>query len=78
MNEQEEGLEGRLVVGSKPDGWRKYDENAKRELIQACLEPGVSIARTAMDHRYQSEPRAGLDFAVSARAGPDRSCRARE
>jgi transposase len=50
MNEQEEGLQGRLVVGSKRDGRRKYDESAKRELIQECLKPGVSIARTAMDH----------------------------
>jgi len=50
MSEQEEGLQSRLVVGSKRDGRRKYDESAKRELIQACLKPGVSIARTAMDH----------------------------
>lgn len=50
MSEQEEGLQGRLVVGAKRDGRRKYDESAKRELIQACLKPGVSIARTAMDH----------------------------
>ena len=50
MSEQEEGLQGRLVVGSKRDGRRKYDESAKRELIQACLKPGVSIARTAMDY----------------------------
>lgn len=50
MSDHEEGLQGRLVVGSKRDGRRKYDESAKRELIQACLKPGVSIARTAMDH----------------------------
>ncbi|AJY27227.1 transposase family protein (plasmid) [Burkholderia thailandensis 34] len=50
MNEQEEGLRGRLVVDRKRDGRRKYDEAAKRELIQACLKPGVSIARTAMEH----------------------------
>ncbi|RKE40147.1 transposase [Paraburkholderia sp. BL23I1N1] len=50
MSEQEEGLQGRLVVGSKRDGRRKYDESAKRELILECLKPGVSIARTAMDH----------------------------
>jgi transposase len=50
MSEQEEGLPGRLVVGRKRDGRRKYDEAAKRELIEACLKPGVSIARTAMEH----------------------------
>lgn len=50
MSEQEEGLPGRLVIGRKRDGRRKYDEAAKRELIEACLKPGVSIARTAMEH----------------------------
>jgi transposase len=50
MSEQEEGLQGRLVIGRKRDGRRKYDEAAKRELILACLQPGVSIARTAMEH----------------------------
>nr|WP_306459546.1 transposase [Burkholderia sp. ABCPW 11] len=50
MNEQEEGLRDRLVVDRKRDGRRKYDEAAKRELIQACLKPGVSIARTAMEY----------------------------
>ncbi|MGF6721512.1 transposase [Paraburkholderia sp. GAS41] len=73
MSDEEEGLQSRLVVGSKRGGRRKYDEEAKRELIQACLRPGVSIARTAMDHginpnlvrtwisQYQREQgRAGL------------------
>lgn len=50
MNEQRGGLQSRLVVDRKRDGRRKYDEDAKRELIQACLKPGVSIARTAMEH----------------------------
>jgi transposase len=50
MIEQEEGLGSRLVVGRKRDGRRKYDEAAKRELIQACLRPGVSVTRTAMQH----------------------------
>ncbi|WP_063801083.1 IS66-like element accessory protein TnpA [Burkholderia ubonensis] len=50
MSEEEEGLQSRLVIGRKRDGRRKYDEAAKRELIEACLKPGVSIARTAMEH----------------------------
>ncbi|WP_338140079.1 transposase [Burkholderia glumae] len=50
MNEQHGGLQSRLVADRKRDGRRKYDEDAKRELIQACLKPGVSIARTAMEH----------------------------
>ncbi|AJW93819.1 transposase family protein (plasmid) [Burkholderia gladioli] len=71
MNEQDGGLQSRLVVDLKRDGRRKYDEDAKRELIQACLKPGVSIARTAMEHdinpnlvrtwisKYQREQAAG-------------------
>ncbi|WP_232427602.1 transposase [Burkholderia ubonensis] len=50
MNEQEDGLQSRLVVNRKRDGRRKFDEVAKRELIEACLKPGVSITRTAMEH----------------------------
>ncbi|WP_198294046.1 hypothetical protein [Burkholderia ubonensis] len=37
MNEQDGGLQSRLVADLKRDGRRKYDEDAKRELIQACL-----------------------------------------
>lgn len=44
----EESLQDRLVIGRKRDGRRQYDEAAKEELIQACLKPGASIARTAM------------------------------
>jgi transposase len=39
-----------LVVGSKRDGRRRYDKQAKRELVKACLEPGVSVARMALEH----------------------------
>jgi len=43
-------LRSRLVVGQKRDGRREYDEEARLELIRLCLKPGVSIARTAMEH----------------------------
>lgn len=43
-------LRSRLVVGRKRDGRREYDEAARAELVQMCLRPGVSIARTAMEH----------------------------
>ncbi|MFY4702105.1 transposase [Burkholderia glumae] len=61
------------MADRKRDGRRKYDEDAKRELIQACLKPGVSIARTAMEHdidpnlvrtvdfQYQREQAGGRD-----------------
>jgi transposase len=43
-------LKGRLVIGAKRDGRREYDEAARDELVRICLKPGVSIARTAMEH----------------------------
>lgn len=39
-----------LVVGHKRDGRSCYDPEAKRQLIEACLRPGVSVARLAMQH----------------------------
>lgn len=50
MDEREDSLQDRLVIGRKRDGRRQYDEAAKEELIQACLKPGASIARTAMTY----------------------------
>jgi transposase len=43
-------LKSRLTIGRKRDGRREFDEDAIEELVQLCLKPGVSIARTAMDH----------------------------
>lgn len=43
-------LRGRLVIGRKGDGRRQYDEGAREELVRLCLRPGVSVARTAIEH----------------------------
>lgn len=43
-------LSKRLVVSRRRDGRCIYDAEAKQELIRACLRPGVSIARLAMEH----------------------------
>lgn len=43
-------LRSRLVIGQKRDGRREYDNEARDELVRLCLKPGVSIARTAMEH----------------------------
>jgi transposase len=40
-------LAQRLVVGRKRDGRSIYDEKAKHELVVACHEPGVSLAKVA-------------------------------
>jgi len=50
MTEQDSELLQRLVVGSKRDGRRRYDKQAKAELVEACLKPGVSVARVALEH----------------------------
>jgi transposase len=50
MTEKPTELSKRLVVGHKRDGRSCYDPEAKRELIEACLRPGVSIARMGLLH----------------------------
>jgi transposase len=39
-----------LIVGHGRDGRCLYDPEAKRELVKACLPPGTSIAKAALDH----------------------------
>ena len=39
-----------LVVGQRSNGRCRYDPEAKRELVEACLQPGVSVARMALEH----------------------------
>ncbi|KVE41127.1 IS66-like element accessory protein TnpA [Burkholderia sp. BDU5] len=44
-------LKLRLVTGFERDGRRRrFDPQAKLELVQACMQPGVSVARIALDH----------------------------
>ena len=50
MTEHDSEFLQRLVVGSKRGGRRRYDKQAKAELVQACLKPGVSVARVALEH----------------------------
>jgi transposase len=50
MTEKESELSRPLVVGHKRDGRSCYDPMAKRELVAACLRPGVSVARLALQH----------------------------
>jgi len=50
MTEQMTELKQRLVVARKQDGRCCYDPQAKRELIEASLQPGVSVAKLALMH----------------------------
>jgi transposase len=38
------------VVRLTRDGKRRYDEDAKRALVEQALQPGVSVARLALEH----------------------------
>ncbi len=50
MTEQITELKQRLVVARKRDGRCCYNPQAKRELIEAGLQPGVSVAKLALAH----------------------------
>lgn len=50
MTERDTEITRRLVVGHKRDGRCCYDKEAKRELVEACLQPGISVARMALEH----------------------------
>ena len=50
MTEVDEDLLRRLVRGHKADGRCVYDPQAKAEVVQACLKPGVSVARIGMQY----------------------------
>jgi len=39
-----------LLRGHKSNGRSIYDREAKRELVRRCLQPGVSLAATALAH----------------------------
>ena len=42
-------LARRLVISRKRDGRSVYDPVAKRELIEACIRPGVSVTKLARE-----------------------------
>jgi hypothetical protein len=51
MPEDISDLKERLVAGWERGGRRRrFDVQAKRELVQACLQPGVSVARMALKY----------------------------
>ncbi|MGH8845941.1 MAG: IS66-like element accessory protein TnpA [Polaromonas sp.] len=46
----EEKIPELRVIESRKDGRRKFDEQSKRTLVEACLKPGVSVARMAQTY----------------------------
>ncbi len=47
MDEDAPKLQVRLVGR---DGRRRYDPASRNRLVAACLEPGVSVSRLALEH----------------------------
>jgi transposase-like protein len=50
MAEHSIDLVPNLLRGHKSNGRSVYDREAKRELVRRCLQPGVSLAATALAH----------------------------
>ena len=48
MSEISAEVVGRLVVRRKQDGRCVYDPKVKAQIVQACLQPGVSVARMGL------------------------------
>ena len=48
MSEIDAEVVRRLVTGRKNDGRAVYDPQAKAEVVRACLQPDVSVARMAL------------------------------
>jgi transposase len=84
MSEDVSGsLKERLVVGFGRSGKRRrFDRQARRELVLACLQPGVSVAQMALEHglnanllrkwirQHQQEQGDGVATAVAGSAMP--------
>lgn len=50
MKEHKMRLSRSLVLGHGRDGRCLYDPEAKRELVEACLQPGISVSKVALEH----------------------------
>lgn len=50
MSEHSIDLVSNLIRGRKSNGRSMYHAAAKRELVRRCLQPGVSLAATAVAH----------------------------
>ncbi|WP_190303187.1 IS66-like element accessory protein TnpA [Methylomonas rhizoryzae] len=50
MKEHKIQLSRPLIVGHGRDGRCLYDPEAKRELVDVCLQPGISVAKVALEY----------------------------
>ena len=50
MKEHNTRISRPLIVGHGRDGSCLYDPEAKRELVEVCLQPGISVAKVALEY----------------------------
>jgi transposase len=50
MTEEHSETTGLKVVTVGRDGKRRFDRQTKQKLVEACLEPGASVAGLALKH----------------------------
>ena len=50
MKEHNTRLSRPLIVRHGRDGRCLYDPEAKRELVEVCLQPGISVAKVALEY----------------------------
>jgi transposase len=50
MKEHSTRISRPLIVGHGRDGRCLYDPEAKRELVEVCLQPGISVAKVALEY----------------------------
>jgi len=72
MAERSIDLVPNLIRGQKRNGRNLYHKEAKRELVRRCLQPGVSLAATALAHGVNANL---LRKWVVAQAGRSRAVR---
>jgi Ca2+-transporting ATPase len=63
MSEKRSELTTKLIVGHKRDGRSVYSKDGKRELVEACLRPGMSVARLALQHDFDFQFLGLIGFA---------------
>jgi transposase len=78
MTQSHAELDELKVVSVRGDGRRHFDEQSKRKLIEACLQPGVSVACLALKYgvnanllrkwirKHPRQPGSGVERALSA------------
>lgn len=72
MSDDDKKLRVRLVGRN---GRRRFETTSKERLVTACLEPGVSVSRLALEHGVNTSLlRKWIKKDAAARSAPPSSC----